>query len=90
MVPDHVEIGEIAELDLGDVPEDPLFAPLQLVFEDKTAVKVAHLERPQMLIDRHGIPLAFYAACSLDPVGRKTDGSTFNVQMRIKVVSGRN
>jgi hypothetical protein len=73
-----------------DVPEDPLFAPLQLVFKDKTVAKVAHLERPQMLIDRNGIPLAFYAACSLDQVGRKTDGSTFNVQMRVRIVSGRN
>lgn len=72
-----------------DIPENPLFSRLQLVFEDGTVVKVAHLERPQMLIDHHGIPQAFYAACSLGPVGQKTDGSTFNVQMRVKVVSGR-
>ncbi len=69
--------------------ENPLFSPLELVFEDQTVVKVAHLERPQLLIDRHGIPQAFYAACSLEPVGRKTDGSTFNVQMRVKVMNSR-
>jgi hypothetical protein len=72
-----------------DVAEDPLFSPLELVFEDGTVVKVAHLERPQLLIGPDGIPTAFYAACSLEPVGRKTDGSTFNVQMKVRVTSGR-
>jgi len=72
-----------------DIPQDPLFSHLQLVFEDGTKVKVAHLERPQLLIDPQGIPKAFYAACSLQPVGRKTDGSTFNVQIRVKVMNSR-
>ncbi len=72
-----------------NIAEDALFSPLELKFEDGTAIEIAHLERPQLLIDAQGIPQAFYAACSLDPVGRKTDGSTFNVQMRVAVGSVR-
>ncbi len=64
---------------------DPLFSALQLEFEDGTIIQVAHLERPQLLINGQGIPVAFYAACSLGPVGTKTDGSTFNVQMRVSL-----
>ena len=70
-----------------DIAADPVFSPLELVFEDDTIAKVAHLERPQLLIDPQGIPRAFYAACSLEPVGRKTDGSTFNVQMGIRILN---
>jgi hypothetical protein len=71
------------------VPENPLFARLQLAFEDGSILKVAHLERPQLLVDSQGDPLAFYAACSVDPVGEKTDGSTFNVQMKVRVEKSR-
>ena len=70
--------------------KNPLFAALQLEFEDGSRIQVAHLERPQLLIDSLGEPKAFYAACSLDPVGSKTDGSTFNVQIKVKMRSGGN
>jgi hypothetical protein len=71
------------------VAENPVFSRLELTLEDGSSIKVAHLERPQLLIDSEGVPLAFYAACSLEPVGGKTDGSTFNVQMSVSPKSSR-
>jgi hypothetical protein len=61
---------------------DPLFSPLELRFTDGTVLSLAHLERPQLLTDDVGNPIAFYAAGSILPVGGKTDGSTFNVQIK--------
>ncbi len=69
----------------GEFPADPLFSARQLRFEDGTVLAVAHLERPQMLIDTQGNPRAFYAACSIEPVEGKTDGSTFHVQFGMRV-----
>ncbi len=66
--------------------ENPLFSPIQLTFEDGTVLQVSNLERPQMLLDGEGTPLAFYAACSVEPVGGKTDGTTFNVQFGVKTI----
>ena len=71
------------------VPENPLFALRQITFEDGSVLQVAHLERPQLLIDPGGEPVAFYAACSVEPAGEKTDGSTFNIQMNIRVRGSR-
>jgi hypothetical protein len=68
-----------------EFPADPLFSRKRLRFEDGTVLTLAHLERPQMLIDPQGIPQALYAACSIEPVGGKTDGSTFNVQFTVQV-----
>lgn len=65
-------------------PVRPLFAPKRIVFKDGTVLPVAHLERPQILLDEYGDPEVFYAACSIEPVGGKTDGSTFNVQMKVR------
>jgi len=65
-----------------EMPPDPLFSRLELRFADGTVLPVAHLERPQLLTDQVGNPLAFYAACSIEPVGGKSDGTTFNVQMK--------
>lgn len=64
-----------------EIPPNPVFSPLELKFVDGTVLPVAHLERPQLLIGESGTPIAFYAASSIEPVGPKTDGSTFNVQM---------
>ena len=66
-----------------DIPPVALFSRKQLLFRDGTVLPVSHLERPQLLLDPDGIPTAFYAACSIDPVGKKTDGSTFNVQIKM-------
>ena len=62
---------------------DPLFAPKEIPFKNGTRHKVANLERPQFLINEQGEPIAFYAACSIETCGPKTDGSTFNVQFNV-------
>ncbi len=61
--------------------ENSMFMPLQLVLKNGTQVKVDRLERPQLLIDIHGIPKVLYAACSVLPVNQKKDGSSFNIQI---------
>ena len=53
----------------------------RLSFIDGSTLKVSNLERPQLLIDEEGNPRVLYAACSVEPVGAKKDGSTFNVQI---------
>ncbi len=68
-----------------EIPRDSLFSRGQLRFEDGTLLSVTHLEQSQLLVDSQGIPQAFYAACSIDPVNGKTDGSTFNVQFKVRI-----
>jgi hypothetical protein len=46
--------------------------------------KVAHLERPQFLIDDNGLPKVLYAACSFKGASGLKDGSTFNIQIPLK------
>ena len=53
----------------------------KLAFEDGSVLEVSNLERPQLLIDKKGNPLVLYAACSVEAVGAKRDGSTFNVHI---------
>ncbi|MFC2156504.1 glycoside hydrolase family protein [Acidobacteriota bacterium] len=67
------------------VLEYPVFSLKQLVFKNGSILPVSNLERPQLLIDDAGNPTAFYAACSVEAVGGKTDGSTFNVQMKVRI-----
>jgi len=59
----------------------PLVSLKQLVFDDGTALPVHNLERPQLLLDEAGRPQVLYLACSVDPVGGKRDGTTFNVHI---------
>ncbi|MEN8202629.1 MAG: glycoside hydrolase family protein [Bacteroidota bacterium] len=53
----------------------------EILFENGEVIQVSNLERPQLLLDRHGNPQVLYAACSVEPVGNKRDGSTFNVHI---------
>ncbi len=62
----------------------PLFMKKEIILKDGTVIPVENLERPQLLLDKHDTPIALYAACSITPVGGKTDGSTFNVQIPLK------
>jgi hypothetical protein len=57
------------------------FLKKQIRFTDGTVLKVNNLERPQLLLDDRGMPRVLYAACSIEPVGNKRDGSTFNVHI---------
>jgi hypothetical protein len=51
---------------------------------DGAGLKVDRLERPQLLIGEDGLPLVLYAACSIEAVNKKQDGSSFNVQIPLK------
>lgn len=64
----------------------PVFMKKELILKDGTILKVQNLERPQLLLDKNDNPLVLFAACSIGPVGDKTDGSTFNVQIPLKKI----
>ena len=66
------------------VARHPLVSPRQLAFEDGTLLSVHNLERPQLLLDEVDRPQVLYLACSVDPVGGKLDGSTFNVHIPLR------
>jgi hypothetical protein len=53
----------------------------QIRFTDGSILNVSNLERPQLLLDESGMPRVLYAACSIESVGNKRDGSTFNVHI---------
>ena len=56
----------------------------EIRFTDGSVLKVSNLERPQLLLDDQGMPLVLYAACSIEAVGNKRDGSTFNVHIPLR------
>jgi len=56
----------------------------ELRFKDGSTLKVNNLERPQLLLDKNGKPLVLYAACSIEAVGNKKDGTTFNIQIPLE------
>ncbi len=62
-------------------PANSFFMKKQVILKSGDTIKVANLERPQLLIKKNGNPEVLYSACSIDGVGHKTDGSTFNVQI---------
>jgi hypothetical protein len=66
-------------------PVSSLFMDKALLFPHGQSLPVSNLERPQLLIGPGGAPLVLYAACSVDRVGGKRDGSTFNVQIPLNV-----
>ncbi len=71
--------------------ENPLVSLRQYINETGDTIKLAHLERPQLLLDKEGQPLVLYAAASVkspfqykDPVKEeKPEHNTFNVQIKI-------
>ncbi|MCE4566360.1 glycoside hydrolase family protein [Maribellus sp. CM-23] len=65
-------------------PEHSFFMKKQVILAGGDTLKVSNLERPQLLIDESGYPLVLYAACSVDAVGQKTDGSTFNIHIPLR------
>ena len=69
-----------------ELATQPLFMKKELKLKDGSLLKVANLERPQILLDKNDDPLVLFAACSVEPCGNKTDGSTFNVQIPIRKV----
>ena len=66
-------------------PINSFFMKKQVILNSGDTIKVSNLERPQLLIDKFGNPQVLYSACSLGSVGKKTDGSTFNVQIPLTI-----
>jgi len=66
-----------------DIPYDPFFMKKELILLNNKEIKVSRLERPQLLIDENGEPVALYLACAIDNVNQKKDGSSFNVQIKL-------
>lgn len=56
----------------------------EIAFSNGDTIAVKNLERPQLLLDRKDNPLVLYAACSVEPVGSKRDGTTFNVHIPLQ------
>ena len=65
------------------LPEHSLFMKKELVLSSGDTIK-DRLERPQLLLDETDDPFGLYAACSVAELNKKTDGSSFNVQIRLK------
>ena len=63
---------------------ESLFMKKELVLLSGDTIKVDRLERPQLLLDDNEDPFVLYAACSVAELNKKTDGSSFNVQIRLK------
>jgi hypothetical protein len=65
----------------------PLFMNRELTLSNGTVVNVDRLERPQLLLDNKGIPTVMYAASSIENVNSKSDGSSYNVQIPLKITN---
>jgi len=58
----------------------------ELILRTGDTIKVDRLERPQLLLNENGNPLVLYAACSIEDLNAKSDGSSFNVQIPLKKI----
>ncbi len=69
------------------IPENALFMKREVILADGTITPVVHLERPQLLLDKEGVPTVLYAACALEsPYGKSTHNS-FNVHITLERLS---
>lgn len=66
------------------LPENSLFMKKELILSTGDTIKVARLERPQLLLNNQDIPIVLYGACAIEEVNNKKDGSSFNVQIGLK------
>lgn len=66
------------------LPENSLFMKKELVLSTGDTLKVARLERPQLLLNSQDIPIVLYGACAIEELNDKKDGSSFNVQIGLK------
>lgn len=67
-----------------ELPEHSLFMKKELILRSGDTIQVNRLERPQLLLDADGEPQVLYAACSIEDLNSKSDGSSFNVQIPLK------
>lgn len=66
-------------------PEIPVHLKKEIVLKNGSILKVAHLERPQLLTDTDGTPIVLYAACSMVPAFNLKNTGTFNIQIPLLV-----
>jgi hypothetical protein len=66
-------------------PEQPFFMKKEIVLNSGDTIKVHRLERPQLLLDDAGDPQVLYCASSIGNINPRTDGSSFNVQVPLKM-----
>jgi len=62
-------------------PGSPTYIKKEVVLKVGSKLKLAHLERPQLLLDTNGTPLVLYAACSVVPVFNLINTGSFNIQI---------
>lgn len=67
-----------------ELPEQSLFMKKQVILPSGEILKVARLERPQLLTDGQGVPQVLYSACAIDEVNPRVDGGSFNVQIPLR------
>lgn len=67
------------------LPKHPLFMKRELYLQNGSSIPVNRLERPQLLLDDEGVPLMMYAACAIESLAQKNDGSSFNVHIPLAV-----
>ncbi len=68
------------------LPENSLFMKKEIILANGDTITVDRLERPQILTDADGNPIVLYAACSIDNINPKKDGSSFSIQIPIKTI----
>lgn len=66
------------------LPETSLFMIKQVILASGDTIKVARLERPQLVIGDNGVPEAISFACAIDNVNPKINGGSFNLQIGLK------
>lgn len=72
------------------LPRNSLFMEKKIILKGGKDIKVDRLERPQLLLNEHDDPIVLYAACAINPVDQKNDGSSFNIQIPINIVDNKN
>lgn len=63
----------------------PLFMDKTVLLKNGQTIKVNRLERPFLLTDEKGLPLVFYAACSIIDINPTQKGHSFNVHIPVVV-----
>ena len=72
-----------------DLPKHSLFQKREVTLLSGEVLKVDRLERPQLLLDDEGNPQVLFAACSVDNVNPKSDGSSFNIHIPLRIKYGK-
>lgn len=67
-----------------ELPKESLFMKKEFLLKNGDHVAVDRLERPQLFLDENDDPIVLYAACSITPLNKKRDGSSFNIQIPIR------